>query len=324
MARGIGEFEPIRAIVGEWLALLAALLTQLGDVWFVVVLVSALYVSGTSRVRWREAEALPGLVVIGFGVVGGLKALFALPRPPEVVVEPELVPAIVRPLYAATAAADGYGFPSGHAVIVTVVYVWLAHVLTVSTRRRRFAAAAAIVAVVCSTRVLLGVHYVVDVVAGVVVGLVLLVATRVVVDRAPTDPATVTFGLGVAAAAFYYVASGGDTDSVLLLGAALGAFGGWHVGRLRTLERRRRAFGASQRGRSDDERGGRVPAAGSTRRLRIAGAVLGLLPVIGFVFAFSVAPIYAAGGAIGLVAAAIAVVPNLRDPRGRALGANSD
>jgi membrane-associated phospholipid phosphatase len=74
-----------------------------------------------------------------------------------------------------------YSFPSGHALGATAAYSALAVVLACATsdRGRRvalFAAAAAIVVVVAASRVILGVHFLLDVVAGIAGGIALLSA----------------------------------------------------------------------------------------------------------------------------------------------------
>ena len=70
--------------------------------------------------------------------------------------------------------ADGYGFPSGHATAATAVYGGVAAVLPAGTGRLRYAAAGSVVAVVALSRIAIGVHYLVGVVAGVLLGLTVL------------------------------------------------------------------------------------------------------------------------------------------------------
>lgn len=82
-----------------------------------------------------------------------------------------------------------YSYPSGHAFGATAAYGALALVVAsaVTCRRRRFgvlAVAAALIVVVAASRVVLGVHYLVDVVAGIVAGVALLSVLLYVLDRA--------------------------------------------------------------------------------------------------------------------------------------------
>jgi undecaprenyl-diphosphatase len=90
-----------------------------------------------------------------------------------------LKPAIGRPrpvFEHAIAHAGGYSFPSGHALGASALWVSLA-VVFVGLLGRWFVAAAALVPLaVAATRVLLGVHYLSDVVAGLVLGTALALA----------------------------------------------------------------------------------------------------------------------------------------------------
>lgn len=77
--------------------------------------------------------------------------------------------------------APGYSFPSGHAAnsaaAATALLVLLWPVLTRRGRHTALAAAAVVVVVTAADRVLLGVHYPSDVVAGVVVGVGMVLAS---------------------------------------------------------------------------------------------------------------------------------------------------
>lgn len=76
---------------------------------------------------------------------------------------------------------SSYAFPSGHAFGAAATYGALAFVLATAAARRRtsvaaFAAAAAIVLIVAASRVVLGVHYLLDVVAGIAGGIAVVSA----------------------------------------------------------------------------------------------------------------------------------------------------
>lgn len=82
-----------------------------------------------------------------------------------------------------------YAFPSGHALAATATYGALAIVLSVSIRARRerrllVAGLAALIVLVAASRVVLGVHYLLDVLAGTIGGIALLSALVVVFELA--------------------------------------------------------------------------------------------------------------------------------------------
>ncbi|MDY7082397.1 MAG: phosphatase PAP2 family protein, partial [Halobacteria archaeon] len=153
--RSTEAVETVREVTPEALVWLFAVLTNLGSPLFLVILVAILY---WTLDRERGAFVL-GVAIGGLALTVALKNVFALPRPPSGL---HLV------------AQEGYGFPSGHAVGSTVVYGTLAVVLDRWERRDRYVAAAVLVAVVAVSRVVTGVHYPADVLAGVLIGVVYL------------------------------------------------------------------------------------------------------------------------------------------------------
>ena len=155
MTRGIGGIEALRSLLPPWAIDAFALLTTLGDTAFLLAVFLALY--------WfydRDQGAIVLAVFLG-GVlhITGLKTALGLPRPPESL---------------RVVAEDGYGFPSGHAFGATVGFGLLALVVRSPRRSLRIALAAVAVLIVSVSRVAIGVHYVVDVAAGIAIGLVYL------------------------------------------------------------------------------------------------------------------------------------------------------
>jgi len=297
MSRGIGGVEVIQELLPEWVALVAAVLTQLGDAWFLSLLLLALYWTG------READdvlLVGGLYLAAVGVYRTLKYSFGLPRPNETLLEPELVPGLLRPFYEATAFATSYGFPSGHATSAATVYVGLAAALAVGTRRRRYAAAGLLVAVVSLTRVVLGLHYLVDVVVGALLGVGLVSAGFAARDRFDDGVTTVLLA-GVATTASYLYASGGTDQSVAAFGAALGLVGGWQLVVL--------ARGADAAGRD--------PAGNARRRGWIAALAAGsLLLSVPTVPLLTGEPLPTAGLS-GLLAGFLVLAPTVRQAGAR-------
>ena len=155
MSRGAGGIEAFRSLLPQWAIDAFAVLTTLGDTAFLLAVFLALY--------WfydRDRGAIALAVFLG-GVlfITGLKTVLGLPRPPESL---------------RTVAEGGYGFPSGHAFGATVGFGLLALVLRTPSRPARVAIATVAVLIVSASRVAIGVHYAVDVVVGVAVGLAYL------------------------------------------------------------------------------------------------------------------------------------------------------
>ena len=291
MSRGIGEFAPIQEVIPEWAAILIALVTQLGDVWFLALLVGAVYWFHAEK--REDAAVVVGLTLAGFSLITALKHVFALPRPGQPLVALESLPWLVRPLYEATAMASGYGFPSGHALTTTIVYFSLAKRLSIGTFRLRALGAATLVAAVCFSRVALGVHDLVDVVAGVAVGLAFLLVAERLLARYATEQGTVAFSLAVLVSAINLVASDVDPDAVLVLGASLGAFGGWQLIRL------------GQEVAAVDRSADETPPV--LFRLCLASAAFA--PLLAALEEFHLLSLPAAGGALGLALGAFVTVP---------------
>ncbi|WP_122090003.1 phosphatase PAP2 family protein [Halalkalicoccus subterraneus] len=235
MSRGVGEFELIQGAIPDSIAILFALLTQLGDIWFVTVLFLVLAVRYDGPDRDRIVAA-GGLVIGAIALVLIAKEVFALPRPDRPLVALEALPALYRPIYSLTGYASGYGFPSGHAVVSTAVYLSLATVLPVSTRRRRYTAATVLIAVVSFCRVALGLHYLVDVLAGIALsaGFVLLAFRLVARYHTPEARRTVGLGLGAALGLGAVVVTGAHVEALALFAVAAGFFGlSWRIDRPR-------------------------------------------------------------------------------------------
>ncbi|WP_277554367.1 phosphatase PAP2 family protein [Halobaculum limi] len=230
--------------VPEWLTVVAALLTQLGDAWFLYLGLGLLYWLGDRRLAANPRAVGATLVAVGLGALAittGLKSLFAFARPPGAAsaTAPLWIPAVAHDTFVSAATGDGFAFPSGHAIGATMVYGGLATFLDVWTRRTRIRVATVLITVVAATRVVLGVHYVVDVLAGVAVGVAGLVAFQRVARsgfRPKPDRAFFFAGvLGVVAAAI--AAAGGHGTEVVEAGIAIGGgFGGYAVWRVRGTE----------------------------------------------------------------------------------------
>lgn len=229
--RGVGVTEALGTLLSEPLVVLSALVTQLGDPWLYFVVLTALYLlAGRSDAVDRDRAAF--LIALAVGVVAvttGLKYLFAYPRPPAPETAPglDLVPSLLQQAYVEAVLAEGFGFPSGHALGATGIWGGTALVVDVWTRKRRLQVAGAVIAVVSLTRLTLGVHYLADVVAGVVLGVAYLAVAYRIADggRAPGR----AFDLGVVAAALCLLVAGVGFEPAAILGAAVGGWATWRV-----------------------------------------------------------------------------------------------
>ena len=137
---------------------LAVNLTALGSapVAAIVALVAALYAVASGRPRIVLALLWTPL---SFFLDNGLKLVFQHPRPTAAII----------------AIPDSYSFPSGHAVAASALYITLALAAATGERRLRprrvlVWGGVLIAVLVAWSRVYLGVHYLSDVVGGLLLG----------------------------------------------------------------------------------------------------------------------------------------------------------
>lgn len=142
---------------------------QVSQPWvvYLVVGVPACVVAWTRlHLRTGAVWAL-GTMAAGWGLAAVVKLAVRRTRP--VVEDP-------------FAVHSGYSFPSGHAtnnaIVATVVVLLLGPALRAAARRALVATAALWVLVTCADRILLGAHFLSDVVAGVLLGCGFCAASR--------------------------------------------------------------------------------------------------------------------------------------------------
>jgi membrane-associated phospholipid phosphatase len=199
--------EAVRDPLPSWVVDLFGIVTGLGDPLFFIVLVSLLYWLTDHRTGIQVIAAL----VLVFGLTAGLKELLAIERPP----------AELRAI-----EAEGFGIPSGHASGSTAVYGTLAALYDWGSRRLRYATVAVLAGLVSLSRLVIGVHYVADVVAGIALGLAVVALVVRYRDRSPAP----FFAVGAATALVGAWLSGFTYEpGLLLFGGALAALGGWYV-----------------------------------------------------------------------------------------------
>lgn len=221
--RGLGLVEVLHGLASEPVLIVFALLTQLGDVWFFFLLGGLLYVAGDQFPRWgidrRRGLFVLGLLLTYVTLIGVLKNFFLLPRPPGAGEAPVIawLPAVFQGVLASIATGSGPGFPSGHAFGSTLVWGGFALVVFEDELSLGWLGAAAVVGLISLSRLILGVHYLVDVVVGVGLGVVVLGVLYVVADRG-TAPARVLL-VAVGAGALGLI-QGVTFESVAALGSA--------------------------------------------------------------------------------------------------------
>jgi len=174
--------------------------TTAGDTVTVLLLVALVYWLGPNR---RNVAVTVGYSFAGLSLVIALKAAFGLPRPPESLWLIE---------------TDGFGFPSGHATAATVVYGGLAHAHGWWRRADRAVPVALLILAIGLSRVVLGVHYLGDIIAGFALGATVVAVGTRVADREPIR----AFALAVACAFAAVAVAGPDGYAPLALGGTVG------------------------------------------------------------------------------------------------------
>lgn len=284
--RGVGITDALHGWA-EWpVIVLFGLLTQLGDGWFLFLLGSTLYVTGDELPRFgidrRRGLFVLALFLTSAALIGSLKAFFNLPRPPYAGGADHLVlPSVLNVLFGNITTAKGTGFPSGHALGSTLVWGGLALVLERGSFWKRIGVASGVILLVSLSRLVLGVHYLIDVVVGVGLGVLVLGILYWLTEKG-TDPKPVLLvAVGIGVVGLFI---GVTFESVAAIGGAVGAWLVW-------------------RGVAET-----TPAHPTTKREVVGGfAILGAMAVL-FVVLYTLEPppvltfvgtAVAAGGAVG-------------------------
>jgi membrane-associated phospholipid phosphatase len=189
-----------------------AAITTLGGATFLMLLLSVLYWVGE-----RRATALVvSFTLTALAVTLALKAGFGLPRPPAA---EQLV----------THDNDPWGFPSGHTIAGVVVYGGLV-LATERFRSWRAAVVAGMLAILVGlSRVVIGVHYLGDVLAGFGVGVALLGGMWLLTGGDPRRG----FAIATVTSLPALVVAGVMTETLVALGGSLGGlFGSTKLGEL--------------------------------------------------------------------------------------------
>lgn len=210
------------------MVLLFALVTQLGDVWFLFLLGGVLYTGGVAlpRLQVERGEGLfiIALIIAYLSLIGVLKDLLLLPRPPGATDTTSMDTVDVRRSLQKSHNCGGPGFPSGHALGTTMVRGGLALVVDRGRVRTRVGIAGTAIALVSVSRLILGVHYVVDVFAGILLGIVILGGLYVLADYGADSERVLLVAVVIGALGLVVNL---NFDSVAAVGGAVGAWVVW-------------------------------------------------------------------------------------------------
>ncbi|MFC7235379.1 phosphatase PAP2 family protein [Halosegnis marinus] len=273
MGHGLGVVESLS--IPEPVVVFFALVTLLGGLPFYLLGLTAAYALGelVDGVTRERAAFVVAVALGALALTAGLKELLVHPRPPGAGVAPELawLPTALVPLWERAATADGFTLPSGHATGSAAVYGAAALAFEVGRRRVRYAAAALVVVAVALSRVVIGVHYLTDVLVGVALGggYLAVVWTLSGGERLRVKRAlSLALLVAVLGAAFSF-----SFETITALGGALGGRLGWTLfgGRAPDPTRRTGAVAAVLA----------VVVAGGL----VAASVAGEAPVVGFLAA---------------------------------------
>lgn len=141
-----------------------ALVTQLGDGATVVALAILFYWFGR-KWSWQKRGMLMAIAVATLALSAGLKGILDVTRP-LYVAQP--------PLEFAPETYDGLSTPSAHAMGAAAIYGGLAVLMDLGKRWQRYLVAGIIIISVSFSRVVIGVHFLGDVILGVTLGLLLV------------------------------------------------------------------------------------------------------------------------------------------------------
>jgi membrane-associated phospholipid phosphatase len=232
--RGIGVFQILSTPTSVTLAL-AGLVTQFGDPWFLLLAATLLYLLGTERSlvqRPRAGAFVLAVTFAAFSFIDLLKNVFVAPRPPGAgtVALPTWLPAALAGPFRSITTGTGYAFPSGHALGTTAVFAALAYRLEAGSNAVRWTAALVGVLLVAGSRIVLGVHFFVDIAVGLLAGASLFAVAAAVGSREPLRVFALGSVLGVLAVVASAVAPAGEVwKAGQWLGGSIGAGVAWYV-----------------------------------------------------------------------------------------------
>lgn len=135
--------------------------TQFGSIWGLCAITAVLIL--TKRYRLSVRLFVTGLAA--FILAGWMKAVFVRPRPPYILDDVNI-----------REVALGSGFPSGHAAVATAVTL----VLLYAVPKKFHTMLYTIIILVPVSRIYLGVHAPLDVLGGVMLGIIVVISSQII------------------------------------------------------------------------------------------------------------------------------------------------
>ncbi|MFP9061012.1 phosphatase PAP2 family protein [Natrialbaceae archaeon A-chndr2] len=213
-----GPSATIREAVSEEHVDAVVAVTELGSPTVLLFLLATLY----WLVDRRRTLVVVSYALAGLTVLITVKAVLGMPRPPE-------------SLFLIELDGDEYGFPSGHTFAAVVVYGGL---LAAFDRTRSLPAVVGVtglITLVALSRVVLGLHYLGDVLAGAVFGVLTLVIFGRLVRSVPQRG----FAIAVTCSVPALLVTGVTSYTLLGIGGGVGGmFAARYVDRLPALRNR--------------------------------------------------------------------------------------
>lgn len=198
-----GVTEVLRSTYPDGLLQMAEWLNALGGFPLVLVLPLVFYLYFDQR---RQMALVLAYLLASQSIVFVLKSFFGLPQSPEIYHIIDIIP-----------EGDTNGFPSRAAAAATAVYIGTVYEVDTDKRRLWGAFAGFLVLAISVSRVVLGYHYLGDMIAGGVLGMLTVVVISHVSDGNPVYGFALALPFTVLA-----VPVSGNTQAIMAMGGALG------------------------------------------------------------------------------------------------------
>ncbi len=217
------DYETNRAIheaLPEIVVDVLALITRLGDGAVIVAFTMIFFWFGADS-DWHRRGMLMAIAVAALSLNAGLKGVLDVSRPLFA------AQAAGDPLAFAPETYDGLSTPSAHAMGSAAIYGGLAVLMDIGKKWQRYLVAGFVIVTVALSRVVLGLHYLGDVILGVILGL-LLVYAGLWLERQDDRTVLPLFGFAIVVA---LIANplGSEEFVTMSIGASIGGFVVWSI-----------------------------------------------------------------------------------------------